>query len=99
MRAPIVGALGLALLGSVGPVAAQTASDMSGRHSMQGQITRVDTKDGWVHVKTPEGTLIVYMPPQELQTVKKGDAVTLELALKNNGPAKDNGPARSRSSK
>ena len=25
---------------------------------------------------------------QELQTVKKGDAVTLELALKNNGPVK-----------
>ena len=40
------------------------------------------------HVKTPEGTLIVHVPPQELQTVKKGDAVTLDLALKNNGPVK-----------
>ena len=55
---------------------------------MQGKITRVDSKDGRVHVKTPEGTLIVHVPPQELQTAKKGDAVTLELALKNNGPAK-----------
>ena len=89
MRAAVAGALGLALLGAAaGPVAAQSASDMSGRHSMQGKITRVDSKDGWVHVKTPEGTLIVHMPPQELQAVKKGDAVTLELALKNNGPVK-----------
>lgn len=89
MRAALAGALGLALLGAAaGPIAAQTSGDMGGRHSMRGQITRVDTKDGWVHVKTPEGTLIVYVPPQELQTVKKGDAVTLELALKNNGPVK-----------
>ena len=88
MSAARVGALGLALLGlAAGPVAAQS-SDMGGRHSMRGEITRVDSKDGWVHVKTPEGTLIVYVPPQELQTVKKGDAVTLELALKNNGPVK-----------
>jgi|RhiMetdeSRZDD1v2_1073273.scaffolds.fasta_scaffold776377_1 hypothetical protein len=88
MRAAVAGALGLALLGvTAGSVAAQS-SDMSGRHSMQGKITRVDSKDGWVHVKTPEGTLIVHVPPQELQTAKKGDAVTLELALKNNGPAK-----------
>lgn len=89
MRAALAGVLGLALLGAAaGPVAAQSASDMGGRHSMRGEITRVDAKDGWVHVKTPEGTLIVYVPPQELQTVKKGDAVTLELALKNNGPVK-----------
>ena len=88
MRAAVAVGLGLALLSAAaGPVAAQS-SDMSGRHSMQGKITRVDSKDGWVHVKTPEGTVIVYMPPQELQTVKKGDAVTLELALKNNGPVK-----------
>jgi hypothetical protein len=88
MRAAVAGALGLALLGvTAGSVTAQS-SDMSGRHSMQGKITRVDSKDGWVHVKTPEGTLIVHVPPQELQTAKKGDAVTLELALKNNGPAK-----------
>ena len=88
MRAAVAGALGLALLGAAaGPVAAQSG-DMSGRHSMQGKITRVDAKDGWVHVKTPEGTLIVHVPPQELQTVKKGDAVTLDLALKNNGPVK-----------
>lgn len=88
MRAALAGALALAVAAAAGPVAAQSAADMTGRHSMQGEITRVDAKKGWVHVKTPEGTMIVHLPPADLQTVKKGDSATLELALKNNGPAK-----------
>jgi len=88
VKAALAGTLALALATlTSGQVAAQSA-DMTGRHSMQGQITRVDAKKGWIHVKTDEGTMIVHMPPEELQTVKKGDAITLELALKNNGPAK-----------
>lgn len=90
MRAALAGAIALAVLGASATVGAQSA-DMAGRHSMQGEITKVDAKKGWLHVKTGEGTMIVHMPPDELQTVKKGDAITLELALKNNGPAN---PAR-----
>ena len=75
-------AFAVMLLGSVvGPALAQDA------HSMPGEITRVDQKDGWVHVKTSAGTLIVHFPPAELQNVKKGDKITLHLALKNGGPA------------
>ena len=89
MKAVLAGTLALALATvTSGQVAAQSAADMTGRHSMQGEITRVDAKKGWIHVKTDEGTMIVHMPPEELQTVKKGDAITLELALKNNGPVK-----------
>ena len=88
MKAAVAGALALAVLGVSVPVGAQSAADTAGRHSAQGEITRVDAKKGWIHVKTADGTMIVHMPPQELQTVKKGDAITLELALKNNGPAK-----------
>ena len=60
---------------------------------MPGEITRVDGKDGWVHVKTSEGTLIVHFPPSELANVKKGNKITLHLALKDMGPAPDKAPA------
>ena len=80
----------LALLGIMaGPALAQSAGsdEMKGRHAMQGQITSLDEKKGWVHVKTADGTMIVHYPPAQLQSVKKGDMVTLQLALKDNGPA------------
>ena len=51
-------------------------------HSVTGEVTKVDTKDGWMHVKTSDGTMIVHFPPSELQDVKKGDTITLRLALK-----------------
>ena len=67
---------------------AQTSADqMMGRHSVEGQVTRVDAKKGWVHVKTSDGTMIVHFPPADLQTMKKGDRITVSLALKDNGPA------------
>jgi hypothetical protein len=81
----------LALLGIVaGPALAQSAGSdhMKGRHAMQGQITSVDEKKGWVHVKTDEGTMILRVPPESLRNVKKGDTVTVRLALKDTGPAK-----------
>jgi hypothetical protein len=88
----------LALLGIVAaPALAQTtgSDQMTGRHDMQGQITSLDEKKGWVHVKTEEGTMILRVSPDSLRNVKKGDTVTVRLALKDNGPAKDTGPAKS----
>lgn len=80
----------LALLGLMAsPALAQSAgSEMKGRHAMQGQITSVDEKKGWVHVKTDEGTMILRVPPESLRNVKKGDTVKVSLALKDTGPAK-----------
>jgi hypothetical protein len=81
-------ALSLVLIASgVGSALAQ-----SDAHSMPGEITRVDGKEGWVHVKTSEGTLIVHFPPSELANVKKGDKITLHLALKDMGPAPEKAP-------
>ncbi len=82
-------ALAAMLLSTAGTVAAQTggSDQMTGRHSMEGKVTSVDAKKGWVHVKTPEGTMIVHFPPSALQGVKKGDAITVDLAMKDNGPA------------
>ena len=89
MRAALLAAIAAALLASSsGPALAQSSADqMSGRHSMKGTVTSVDSKKGWVHVKTDAGTIIAYFPPAELQTIKKGDMVTLDLAMKDNGPA------------
>jgi len=76
------------LLSGSGLSSAQTPADkMVGRHSVDGEVTRVDAKKGWVHVKTSDGTMIVHFPPAELQTLKKGDRITVNLALKDNGPA------------
>ena len=81
----------LALLGLMaGPALAQSAGSdqMKGRHAMQGQITSMDEKKGWVHVKTDEGTMILRVPPESLRNVKKGHTVKVSLALRDTGPAK-----------
>jgi hypothetical protein len=89
MNGFLAGAITAALLASGSSVAlAQTPADqMMGRHSVEGEVTRVDAKKGWVHVKTSDGTMIVHFPPADLQTMKKGDRITVSLALKDNGPA------------
>jgi len=66
---------------------APAAGDAMGKHTMDGQVTKVDAKKGWVDVKTPEGSMKLHFPPAALATVKKGDSVTVELGLKDNGPA------------
>jgi hypothetical protein len=80
----------LLLLAAAAPVLAQSAGSdgMTGRHSMQGTITSLDEKKGWIHLKTEEGTMILRLAPESLQGLKKGDRATVDLALKDNGPAK-----------
>jgi hypothetical protein len=79
---------GLLLLGATmaSAQAPKAAGDMS-RHMMEGQVTKVDAKKGWVDVKTPEGSMKLHFPPETLANVKKGDSVSVELGLKDNGPA------------
>jgi hypothetical protein len=60
---------------------------MSGRHTMTGEVTSVAPDKGRVFIKTPEGRMLLHFPPSALQNVKKGDQLTVELALKDNGPA------------
>jgi len=66
--------------------APKPAGDME-RHSMEGQVTKVDAKKGWIDVKTSEGSMKLHYPPAALANVKKGDSVTVELGIKDNGPA------------
>jgi len=89
MRAAAVGLIAAALLSSGGVTAsAQSAATLKAdQHEIKGEVTRVDAKNGWVHVKTSEGTMIVHFPPADLQDLRKGDTIMVRLALKDNGPA------------
>ncbi len=79
---------GLIFLGAATAASAQaSAGEMMGKHTMDGQVTKVDAKKGWVDVKTPEGSMKLHFPPAALANVKKGDSITVELSLKDNGPA------------
>jgi len=71
----------------VGAAAAQS-DQMMGQHTMEGTVTSVSAKTGWVHVKTSEGTMIVHFPPAALADVKKGDTISVDLSMKDNGPTK-----------
>jgi len=70
---------------------AQASRSASGetmsRHTMDGQVTKVDARKGWIDVKTPEGSMKLHFPPETLASVKKGDTVSVELGLQDNGPA------------
>lgn len=58
-----------------------TSSNMAGHHTMDGEVTKVDAKKGWIDVKTPEGSMKLHFPPAALENVKKGDAVTVDLGM------------------
>jgi hypothetical protein len=60
----------------------EAAGDFTGRHTMAGEVTKVDQNKGTVSVKTAEGTLDLHFPPSALANIKKGDRVSVELALK-----------------
>ena len=62
-------------------------ANLLGRHTMTGEVTSVAPDKGRLFVKTPEGRMLLHFPSAALQNVKKGDSVTVELALKDNGPA------------
>jgi hypothetical protein len=66
--------------------APKPAGDMD-RHTMDGQVTKVDAKKGWIDVKTAEGSMKLHFPPEALANVKKCDSVSVELGLKDNGHA------------
>jgi len=68
------------------------SSDFTGRHTMSGEVTRVDQKKGELKLKTAEGMLDLHFPPSALSNVKKGDRLTVELALKPEGSSPSASP-------
>jgi len=77
----------IALTALSGSVSAQMAATGT-PHTMDGQVTKVDAKKGWVDIKTPEGRMKVHFPPAALADVKVGDNVTVELGMKKVSSAK-----------
>jgi hypothetical protein len=69
------------------PHATSDTTTLMGRHTMTGEVTSVAPDKGRLFIKTPEGRMLLHFPTTALQNVKKGDSVTVELALKDNGPA------------
>jgi hypothetical protein len=68
-------------LATVGAGEAQTPAAAATTHTMDGKVTKVDAKKGWVDVKTPEGSMKLHFPPPALDAVKTGDSVTVELGM------------------
>ena len=70
-----------------------SAGDFVARHTMTGEVTRIDAKKGTMTLKTAEGNLDLHFPPSALSNVKKGDRVTVELAMKPEGGPAASGPS------
>ena len=76
MTTVFAAAIALALVG-----AGEAQAPAAGTHTMDGKVTKVDAKRGWVDVKTPEGSMKLHFPPPALDSVKTGDSVTIELGM------------------
>jgi hypothetical protein len=80
--------LALAGLIALTALSGSVSAQMGTPHTMDGQVTKVDAKTGWVDIKTPEGRMKVHFPPAALADVKVGDSVTVELGMKKVSSAK-----------
>src|SRR5262245_29293401 len=89
-----------ALLFGASAVLAQTKAPAAaaGRHMMDGRVTKVDAKRGWIDVKTPEGSMKLHFPPTALEGVKAGDNVSFELAMTTSPapPASERTPSKTK---
>lgn len=77
-----------ALFGTASAQAPPQTAPMTAPHKMDGEVTKVDAKKGWVDIKTPEGRMKLHFPPAALANVKAGDSVTVELGMKKVSSAK-----------
>jgi hypothetical protein len=59
-----------------------SSSDRSSPFTVEGEVTKVDAKKGWVDVKTAEGRMKLHYPPPALDNVKNGDRVTVEIGMR-----------------
>jgi hypothetical protein len=75
------------------------SGDFTGRHTMEGEVTSVDAKKGHLTLKTAEGAMTLHFPASALESVKKGDRISVELALKPAGAASSGASAPSASPK
>jgi hypothetical protein len=70
-----------------------SSSDRSSPFTVEGEVTKVDAKKGWVDVKTAEGRMKLHYPPPALDNVKNGDRVTVEIGMRAVNAVKVVGPS------
>jgi hypothetical protein len=68
--------------GSGATSASPASGDFMGRHTMTGEVTKIDSSSGKFSLKTGEGTLELHAPPSALSGVKEGDRMSVEIAVK-----------------
>jgi hypothetical protein len=68
--------------GAVSSPSASVSGDWVGRHTMTGEVTKVDQNKGTFSLKTGEGTLDLHAPPSALAGVKRGDQMSVEIAVR-----------------
>jgi len=61
---------------------AAVAADWQGRHTMTGEVTKINQRKGTFSLKTADGTLDLHAPPEVLSGVKKGDQMAVEIAVR-----------------
>jgi hyperosmotically inducible periplasmic protein len=61
---------------------ASPATAFAGRHTMTGEVTHIDATHGRVTVRTREGDLQLHFPASTLETLKRGDRVTVDLGVR-----------------
>ena len=81
MRSSVVTTVFAAAIALATVGAGEAQSPAASTHTMDGKVTKVDAKKGWVDVKTPEGSMKLHFPPPALDGVKAGDSVTVELGM------------------
>lgn len=51
-----------------------------GKHNMSGTIETINSRTGWMKLKTAMGVLTIHYPPPTVKDLKKGDNITVHLS-------------------
>jgi hypothetical protein len=86
-RQALMGVAAAALVLSAGTAAAGPP-DGNGQHRVRGEVVSIDEARGSLTLKTGEGSAVaLHLPPGSLKGFRKGDRLTLELAVDRAGKA------------
>lgn len=81
-------AAALVIWGSAGAAGATEGDARGGRHRVRGEVVSVDEARGSLTLKTGEGSAVaLHLPPAAVKGFRKGDRLTLDLAVDRAGAA------------
>jgi hyperosmotically inducible protein len=62
--------------------ASPTTGAVMGRHTMTGEVTKIDRTQGHLQLKTAEGEVELHFPPATLQNVNEGDRIAVDVSMR-----------------